>query len=105
MGVFSIGAFNFAFVLVRASDLGVSDSMVLLTYALTNGFHTLIGYPAGVLAERIGKETVLLFSYCVFLNAHVHKFGSCILLYRSLRRLHRIAETVQRGGSTKVYSE
>lgn len=101
MGVFSAGAFNFAFVLIRATDLGVADNMVLLIYAVINGAHTLIGYPAGMLADRIGKETVLSISYGVFL-------ASTVLMVLSTSSVHAflfaavygvyigIAETVQR---------
>ncbi|MGI0048477.1 MAG: MFS transporter [Nitrososphaera sp.] len=101
MGVFSVGAFNFAFVLVRASDLGVADSMVLLIYAVINGAHTLIGYPAGMLADRIGKENMLAISYGVFLastavmllstsSAHAYLLAAVYGAYIG------IAETVQR---------
>ena len=38
--VFCRGAFNFAFVLIRGSDLGISDSMVLLLYVIINWAHT-----------------------------------------------------------------
>lgn len=38
--VFCRGAFNFAFVLIGGSDLGISDSMVLLLYVIINGAHT-----------------------------------------------------------------
>jgi MFS family permease len=69
--MFSVGAFNFAFVLIRGSGLGISDSMVLLLYMIINGAHTLVGYPAGVLADRIGREAVLAISYGVFLASMV----------------------------------
>lgn len=67
MGIFSVGAFNFSFILVRSSDLGVAADMVVLVYAVINGAHTLIGFPAGILADKIGKETMLSVSYGVFL--------------------------------------
>ncbi|HXV46834.1 MAG TPA: MFS transporter [Nitrososphaera sp.] len=101
MGVFSIGAFNFAFILVRASDLGVADSIVILVYAVINGAHTLIGYPAGMLSDRIGRENVLMMSYGVFL-------ASTVMMLMSTSSVHAymlaavygayigIAETVQR---------
>jgi MFS family permease len=101
MGVFSLGTFNFSFVLVRASDLGVADNMVLLIYAVINTAHTLIGYPAGMLADRVGKEVVLSISYGVFL-------ASTVLMFLSTSSAHAyllaavygvyigIAETVQR---------
>jgi MFS family permease len=101
MGVFSIGAFNFSFVLVRASDLGVAENMVVLVYAVINAAHTLIGYPTGMLADRIGKERILSVSYGVFLastvlmllstsSAHAYLLAVVYGLYIG------IAETVQR---------
>jgi MFS family permease len=101
MGVFSLGAFNFSFVLVRASDLGVADNMVLLIYVVINAAHTLIGYPAGMLADRVGKETVLSISYGVFLVSTVLMFLSAssthaYLLAAVYGVYIGIAETVQR---------
>ncbi len=101
MGMFSVGAFNFSFVLIRASDLGVADSMVVLVYAVINTAHTLIGYPAGMLADRVGKEKVLSISYGIFLastvlmllstsSAHAYLLAVVYGLYIG------IAETVQR---------
>jgi MFS family permease len=106
MGVFSIGAFNFSFILVRSSDLGVADSMVVLVYAVINGAHTLVGFPAGILADRIGKETMLSVSYGVFLV-------STVLMLLATNSVHAfvvaavygayvgIAETVQRAVVSK----
>jgi len=65
-GVFSLGAFNFSFILLRASDLGVDQSFIPIVYAIINIAHTIIGIPAGILADRIGKEKVLLISYGIF---------------------------------------
>jgi MFS family permease len=101
MGVFSVGAFNFSFVLVRASDLGVAENMVVLVYAVINAAHALIGYPAGMLADRVGKERMLSISYGVFLastvlmllstsSAHAYLLAVVYGLYIG------IAETVQR---------
>jgi MFS family permease len=101
MGMFSVGAFNFAFVLIRGSDLGISDSMVLLLYVIINGAHTLVGYPVGILADRIGREAVLAISYGAFL-------ASTVLMLTSTSSVHAyvlaavygayigISETVQR---------
>jgi MFS family permease len=101
MGMFSAGAFNFSFILVRASDLGVADGTVLLVYAMINIAHALIGYPAGFLADRIGKEAVLAISYAVFLastvlmllstsSAHAYLLATVYGVYFG------IAETAQR---------
>jgi MFS family permease len=65
-GIFSLGAFNFSFVLLRASDLGVQKEMIPLVYAVINVAHTAIGIPSGVLADKIGKEKMLIIGYAVF---------------------------------------
>ncbi len=65
-GIFGLGAFNFSFVLLRASDLGVAKEMIPLVYAVINVFHTVIGIPAGILADRVGKERVLILGYAIF---------------------------------------
>ncbi|NWG36668.1 MFS transporter [Nitrososphaera sp.] len=66
-GIFSLGAFNFSFVLLRASDLGVEESFIPLVYAAINVSHAVIGIPSGILADRIGKEKTLIIGYSVFL--------------------------------------
>ena len=65
-GIFGIGAFNFPFILLRASDLGISESLIPLIYATLNIAHTAIGIPSGILADKVGKEKVLIIGYTVF---------------------------------------
>ncbi len=65
-GLFSLGAFNFSFILLRASELGVAQSFIPIVYAAINVAHTIIGIPAGILADKIGKEKVVLISYVIF---------------------------------------
>ena len=70
-GIFSLGAFNFSFVLVRASDLGVEESMIPLVYAAINISHTVVGIPSGIAADRIGKEKMLMIGFGIFLASSV----------------------------------
>jgi len=65
-GIFSLGAFNFSFILLRASESGIDQSFIPIVYAIINLAHTIIGIPAGILADKIGKEKVLLISYVIF---------------------------------------
>ncbi len=64
--MFSLGAFNFSFVLLKASDLGIGQSVIPIVYAVINVAHTIIGIPAGMVADKVGKEKVLIMGYAVF---------------------------------------
>ncbi len=70
-GIFSLGAFNFSFVLLKASDLGVEKNFIPLVYAIINVAHTVIGIPAGILSDKIGREKVLLISYGIFVISSI----------------------------------
>jgi MFS family permease len=67
VSVFSLGAFNFSFILLNAQEAGISDSLVPLVYAVINVAHAAIAIPAGVLSDRVGKEKVMVLGYGVFL--------------------------------------
>jgi MFS family permease len=65
--LFSLGAFNFSFVLLNAMDAGIANSLIPLVYAAVNVAHVAVAIPAGVLSDRIGKEKVMVLGYGVFL--------------------------------------
>ncbi|MFQ6095224.1 MAG: MFS transporter [Candidatus Bathyarchaeia archaeon] len=67
VGVFSLGAFNFSFVLINALEAGVLAALIPLVYAVINISHTVIAIPAGLLSDRIGREKVLVMGYGAFL--------------------------------------
>jgi len=67
VGIFSIGAFNYSFVLLRAKELGIPKALNPMVYAVINVTHTLIATPVGALSDRMGKEKVLLMGYGAFL--------------------------------------
>ncbi len=69
VGVFSLGAFNFSFVLLNAQEAGIADSLIPLVYSAVNVAHTLVAIPAGVLSDRIGKEKVMVLGYVIFLSS------------------------------------
>ena len=68
VSVFSLGAFNFSFVLLNAQEAGIADSLIPLVYAAVNVAHTAIAIPAGVLSDRVGKEKVMILGYGIFLS-------------------------------------
>ena len=67
IGVFSVGAFNFSFILVKAGELNIEETLIPLVYGLVNIGHTVSAIPAGVLSDKFGKEKLLSVGYCIFL--------------------------------------
>jgi len=66
LALFSIGAFNYSFILLKAGELGVSEPLIPLVYAAINVAHTIMGVPAGVLSDRIGGKQTLILGYSFF---------------------------------------
>lgn len=69
MGVFALGAYNFSFILVKASALGASTEIVTLVYATLNVATVVVGFPSGILSDRFGKEKFLAVSFGIFFVA------------------------------------
>ena len=69
VGIFSLGAFNFSFVLLYAGDAGIAASFIPLVYAVVNVAHAAVAIPAGVLSDRLGKEKVMVLGYGIFLSS------------------------------------
>ncbi len=67
IAIFSLGAFNYSFVLLKLSDLGIDDKFIPIIYTLINVTHTIIGIPAGLLSDRIGKERVMIIGFLLFI--------------------------------------
>ena len=57
--VFSLGNSSNAFLLLRASDLGLSATLVILAYALYNLVYATLSWPLGSLSDRIPRSVVL----------------------------------------------
>lgn len=102
VALFSVGAFNFSFILLNAQDLGVAADLIPVVYAIVNVAHTLIAIPAGRLSDRIGKEKVLAGGYIIFLASTALIFlgpRSLLLAYviAAVYGLYQgVVETVQR---------
>jgi len=66
VALFSLGAFNFSFILLNARLMGVGDPLIPVVYAVLNVTHTLVALPAGKLSDRIGRARTLGVGYLVF---------------------------------------
>jgi MFS family permease len=71
LGVFLVGAYNYSFILLRASSLGVPDGEVPLVYVVINAVTVGVAFPCGVLADKVGKIPVILLSYVAIVATSV----------------------------------
>ncbi len=66
MLVFALGNSSDVFLILRARDLGLSAQQVVLLFALFNTLYVASAYPAGVVADRIGRRHVIIGGLVVF---------------------------------------
>ena len=64
--IFALGHFGYAFLLLRAVDIGLTDSMAILLYVLFYIVYTLCSVPSGMLSDKIGRKPVLRAGYALF---------------------------------------
>jgi MFS family permease len=112
IGIFSLGAFNYSFVLLKSTDLGIEQNFVPIIYAIINISHTAIGIPAGILSDRIGKEKVLIIGFLLFVISALLMYLSeknDIIYIISIPLIYGlyvgISETVQRALVSKYVSK
>lgn len=63
---FSLGAFNYAFFILRAQDLAMPLAMIPLIYMFYNLVYGIFAIPAGELSDRIGRKTIIIAGYMIF---------------------------------------
>jgi MFS family permease len=68
---FSLGNSSNAFLLLRAADLGLSASLVILAYALSNAVYALCAWPLGSLSDRVPRGAVLAGGLTVYALVYV----------------------------------
>ncbi len=66
VALFSLGNSSNVFLLLRARDLGWSDTGVIGLYVFYNLVYAIAATPAGHLSDRIGRRRVLLSGFVVF---------------------------------------
>ncbi len=68
---FSFINFSDSLLIIRARHLGLSVTSVITAYALYNLFYSLASYPAGVLADRMSKQTIVAVGFAVFAVSYI----------------------------------
>jgi MFS family permease len=64
--LFALGNFSWAFLLLRARELGIAAEQAILLYMFHNVVYALASLPAGVLSDRAGRRPVIALGYCTF---------------------------------------
>jgi len=64
--IFALGNSSDAFLILRAQNLGLSVSLVVLAYVLFNFTYALFSTPAGIISDKIGPKKVLLTGFLLF---------------------------------------
>lgn len=64
--IFSLAYFSFALLILRAHEIGVSDSDILLLYLLYNVVYALASVPIGALADKFGKKNTITLSFALY---------------------------------------
>ncbi len=64
--IFALGNSSDAFLILRAQNLGLSLTLVVLAYVLFNFTYAVFSTPAGVISDKIGPKKVLLTGFLLF---------------------------------------
>jgi MFS family permease len=64
--IFALGHFGYAFLLLKAKDIGLDDEKAILLYVIFYIIYTIFIIPSGILSDRIGRKPVLLAGYLIF---------------------------------------
>lgn len=75
--IFTLGNYNYAFLMLRAKDQGLTNEQVIMLYALFYLIYTLLSMRAGSLSDKIGRKPIILAGYGMFsvLSFGLYLFG------------------------------
>lgn len=64
--IFTLFNSSDVFLLLRAKEAGLDDTMVIGVYIFYNLIYALFAFPIGILADKIGLKKILLFGFLLF---------------------------------------
>lgn len=64
--LFTLGNSTDALLLIKASDVGITNEFIPIIYLTFNSVSVVFSIPAGVLSDKIGRERLILFGYMLY---------------------------------------
>ena len=64
--IFALGNFGYAFLMLRALNIGLSDHVAILLYITFYIIYTIFTIPAGMISDKIGRKPVIGIGYALF---------------------------------------
>ncbi|MEA3295188.1 MAG: MFS transporter [Euryarchaeota archaeon] len=64
--IFTLGHFGYAFLLLRALDIGQDITNTLVMYILFYLIYTIFTIPAGIISDKFGRKPVIISGYLLF---------------------------------------
>jgi len=64
--LFSLGNFSYAFLVLRAEELGLRIEVIFLMYFIFTAVYAIFSMPIGIVSDRIGRKPVLALGYLAF---------------------------------------
>jgi MFS family permease len=64
--IFALGHFGYAFLLLKAKNIGLTDSKAIILYVIFYMTYTLFATPAGMLSDKFGRKKLIMIGYALF---------------------------------------
>jgi len=64
--VFAVGHFGYAFLLLRAKNIGLADNTAILLYVVFYIVYSICVIPLGIVSDKVGRKPVLMAGYVLF---------------------------------------
>lgn len=70
IGLFSLGNFSHAFLILKAEQVGMSPALISGVYLVFNAVYAVVSIPGGMLADRFGKRRMIIGGFGLFAGVY-----------------------------------